>query len=692
MSTAYQASQAEIQTRKRQLARDLSVELQPKNPERRAAAEADDLLWLRTYLPNVFYNEFTEDQAAIVHECGAALQYGLKKCKAAPRGDGKSSVVKYLALKYALTKKIRFALIVAATCSKAEKILASIKAKLRSPVNKALHEDYPLECSVARYVAPAPSRANNVTVETRQVHVEWKPDWVILPTFVGETMGPIIMSLGVTSDDIQGCNVYDVRPDFVMLDDLDSRDSLAAEDGKVAQKIEEVIDKTIAGLGGPNRRLGQYMLCTITSRKSAAFRYSDPTVKPAFSGSRISRIKQWPHDKVRWDQYIELRQDGQTTLGDDGKPRDPYGRAAFQHYAQHKDQMDAGAILSNPFDYDSDVTPDGTPAQLSALQKCYDYISDFGMDSFLTEHQNDPPQESGLIDSQITPARIQKQVNGFSQRQIPPNCSLIVRGIDVGKYHIHVVVRAVEDGNTPTMHTIDYRILDVAGTEVGSDVGLDEAIKRTLFNLAESEDAIYYHVDGQEAEADLTLVDARYRKQAVCEACAELSAMGKDWRPAMGAGTTAGSNGLRRFTPKQKKSRLVKPGHGWYITRESGDYWLVVMDTDRWKEFEHDRWLSDPSMPGALLLFGMKGDRFKSADQRKHTSYAHHITNEREVEEVIKGVLKKYWKRKGANHYLDASYMCSVGMAMKGIRLMPSETRRTQSAASRPTLEQLAGG
>ena len=59
--------------------------------------------------------------------------------------------------------------------------------------------------------------------------------------------------------------MYDVRPDFVMLDDLDSRDSLSAEHGVIASKIEETLGKTVAGLGGPNRQLGRVFICTITS-------------------------------------------------------------------------------------------------------------------------------------------------------------------------------------------------------------------------------------------------------------------------------------------------------------------------------------------------------------------------------------------------------------------------------------------
>ena len=106
------------------------------------------------------------------------------------------------------------------------------------------------------------------------MRVEWKPDYLISPTIPGcdefdwvsgNETGSILQCLGVTSDDIQGCNIYDIRPDFVMLDDLDSRASLAAQEGLVANKIEEIIEKNISGLGGQNRGLGQVMICTCTS-------------------------------------------------------------------------------------------------------------------------------------------------------------------------------------------------------------------------------------------------------------------------------------------------------------------------------------------------------------------------------------------------------------------------------------------
>src|SRR5690606_8520829 len=240
-------AEADLMAAKRAKSRDLAIPVDGIDWKCREACEADDEEWLRVYCSDVFYNPFTPHQKRIIADCGEALRYGTQKCKAAPRGDGKSSIVKYLALKYALTRQVNFPLIIAATSSKAKKILSSLKRRMASRADTDFSRDYPLECGVARYVDPWPSRARNVTANGgKVVHVEWGSDWFILPTWEDqEPMGPIILSLGITSDDLQGCNIYDQRPDFVMLDDLDSRDSLASEDGVVAGKIEETVDKSV---------------------------------------------------------------------------------------------------------------------------------------------------------------------------------------------------------------------------------------------------------------------------------------------------------------------------------------------------------------------------------------------------------------------------------------------------------------
>jgi hypothetical protein len=347
---------------------------------------------LRFYLPSVFKFPFTKSQRYYIDTFAECLEYGATKCVAAPRGDGKSSIARYLSLKYALARRIRFPLILNASGDKAKKTLSAVKNHLRKRTGP-LVEDYPLETAIARYVAPAPARALNATVYGEPVTTCWSGEYMILPQFTEHEDVPanllydygvqadfdlsgIIMAVGWKSEQIQGCNVFDIRPDFVLLDDLDSRDSLASEIGTVAEKIEAQIETNVSGLRGMGERLGMLMLCTVPARASAAYKYSDPETKPAWSGVRVQRIESWPNDAEKWNHYIDLRQRGMRTTGPDGKPVDKHAREAHRYYVQNRAAMDAGAVLSNPYDFDPLPLPDASAKQLTALQKCYDFIAD----------------------------------------------------------------------------------------------------------------------------------------------------------------------------------------------------------------------------------------------------------------------------------------------------------------------------
>jgi hypothetical protein len=662
------------------------------DPARRAACEADDEAWLRTYCADVFYNPFTDHQRRIIADCRESFLYGTQKCKAAPRGDGKSSIVKYLALKYTLSRQMLFPLIVAATGDKAKKTLNSLKRRLASRKSTALSEDYPLETTVARYIDPWPSRARNVTANGRRpIYCEWGATWCILPTWEDQDpLGPILMSLGVTSDELQGCNVLDRRPDFVMLDDLDSRDSLASEDGVVAGKIEEVIDKTIAGLGGQNRGLGVFMLCTITSRESAAFKYSSVELKPSFSGERIPALVEWPTRTDLWQQYVELRCYGKQTKDENGRPIDPHGRKAHELYVANFEAMGAGAVPTNPYNFERTLLPDGSQKQLSSLQRCYDYIADYGMPSFLTEHQNDPPEDSGTVESGINTRLIQTQVSGFGQGCVPEVCTVLVHGVDVGKYKLHWVVRAFKPDGTG--YTIDYGTHDVYGVKYSSEEGLDRAIKREILRrVAEFRDMDY----AKEFRESMTLVDAGYRTEAVYAGCVEA---GMGVMPIMGIGLSAGVAERGKFIDAMRRTRDKKPiCDGVYIKRirEPGSpaVDLVCASADQFKAWEHDRWMTARDKPGCMFLYGEPSGspEHLSPDERDHLLYANHICAEVEVEEEHDGAMRRRWKAKSRdNHWLDASYYADVAAAMKGIRVLGKAPVAAPPPAQRPTLQQLS--
>lgn len=651
-------SESERKYEKRATTRDLVIH-QIKNPARREALKHDDIAWLQTYLPHVFYHPFTPTRVQLVEEISRCLRFGTRKCVAAPRGDGKSTLTKYLSLKYALEHVVEFLLILAATKSKADKILADIKRQLRNPQNAALREDYPMETIVARYVGSAPSKANNCTGNgLRPIGVKWNQDLIVLPRWEDEGLGGIIQSLGITSEDVQGANYNDIRPSYVILDDLDSRDSLAAENGKIAQKVETIIDHTVAGLGGPGRRLGMTMLCTIPSRNSVAFRYSDPTEKPSWSGVRTPRISKWPADRAAWDEYVHLRQQGQQTRGDDGKPIDPTGRAAARYYEANRSAMDAGAELGNEYDFETSPMPDGSPKHLSALQKCWDYIADNGMPSFLTEHQNDPPEDDAATARLgLTEFAIQQQrLSGLERRMVPADAILVTCGADVRKTELHWVVIAWNHAGVGTI--VDYGTWKF-GTDDMAAADCELEILKGLRAWREWRDDNPYTKEGGEVvDVALTLIDTGWKdeswnSQPVQVFCSEA---GREFLP---------SKGIPHYRrPQQSDAKII--GDNWHIEFPQP---VVSMNSDHWKLKVHEGFLLDAKQPGALTIFNhpiVDG----RVQRNFHHGYARQILAEAWEPRIAPGFRRpetKWWHSGRPNHYFDATYAALVARSVRGL-------------------------
>lgn len=372
-----------------------------------------------------------------------------------------------------------------------------------------------------------------------------------------------------------------------------------------------------------------------------------------------------PNRPDMWDEYIRLRIH-------DFQNGDENARTAFEYYRSNREAMDDGAVVSNPNRFDATIAYDGLPKELSAIQHYYNRVSDVGLDAVACELDNDPPEEGEDLTGDVTPQTIQRQTSGIPRGIIPPGCTVLTQGIDVGKWRLHWVVRAWKPDATG--YTIDYGTQDVHGAQYGSDVGLDAAVHAAIIQRHdEFLESMYMTQDGERLIDSVTLVDASYRTDAVYAAC--MSIRQGIW-PIMGFGKSMGCVRMN-FSPTQKATRTVKPGDGFKLVKQ-GKVWLVEADADRWKRFEWDRWMTATDHPGRMHLFGEQGEHGDmSQDELEHIAYAKHICAEVEKEVFNHGVLRKKWVPVSKeNHWLDASYYSNVAAAMKGIRLSMVETSK----------------
>src|SRR5262245_53353226 len=648
------------------------------DPERRALLESDDTEWLRYYFADLFWYPFTTQQLEMIEAIRNAILYGGDQSLAASRGEGKTKIFERMLLKYTLAGVVKFSVLFAATGSAAQDSLQSIMAEIET--NERLRADYPEVCIPVLALENTPNRAHYQVVTGKRIdnsepydsvpsRFSWCGQEIVLPKVPGSPSSNAIIATRGLDAAVRGLNKRNRRVDVAGIDDPDTEESVNSEEQ--ARKLEKRIDRAIAGLGGQQRSVARVMLTTIQNRTCVSYRFTDPAQKPTWKGKRFRFLIARPERSDLWDEYVQLRQ---------AHPDDEFGRIAHAFYLDNRVAMEAGAEVANLNRFDGQTLPDGTQLEVSALQRYFNEVARIGPEAVASEYDNDPPEEAGPVESGITPNRIQRQLSGYDRKIVPPGCTVLDRGVDVRKTALHWVVRAWQPNGT--CYVIDYGVHEVLGTKYGSDEGLDLAIKKGILQFLEiAKETEYVCADGGETKTvDITLIDARWQKPAVVAACEEA---GLGVYPIMGFGSSGGCV-KASFHPAQKSTERVKVGDGWKMVK-TGRTWLVEADTDRWKRFEHDRWMTAPGKPGCAYLFGTPGTLGGrlNHDEKSHHSYAHHICNEVEVEEPYKGGIRRRWKeRSEITHWLDASYYTNVGANIKGIK--PLRPKAAPAPAARP--------
>lgn len=675
LPASIRASQAELMRRKRAGERDIAIP-PPADLKRRGRCEADPVLWLSTYFPKIFTGTWTPTRRDMVAAILHAARYGGDQSLAAPRGEGKSKITECVVIFCIVTGLLRFPLIVAATGHDAARILGNIKMQFE--FNDLLAADYPEVCVPVQSLAGAPQRAGMQTVAGVRTQMKWGETIVVFPTVAGsKASGAVLMTRGLDAA-IRGVNYGELRPDLVIIDDPETRESVKSESQTTDREL--AIETDLAGLGGPGKKLARLMLTTIQNRRCLSFKYTDPTQKPSWSGRRFRFIEQWPEHEDLWDQYMQLR-------AEDQRNGDKHARRAHAFYLEQRTKMDRGAKVSNPERFigelvgaargDGASVDDDLRQEVSALQHAFNIIADRGREHFDTEYQNDPQDDETLPEgSGISLNLVMSRLNGYEQGFVPEGTIALTVGIDVGKYRLHwVVVAWLADG---TGRVVDYGVHDTGALKQDEDQALDRILYSALLDWREQMLAApYYGPKGEVVPIHRGLIDRRFRDEAVYRFIRDTG--GAQFLPAVGIGDSAdGRRSPFREKPPEGIKLPRKPGDRWYAEKQLNGIWLVSMDTDYWKQWVHDRWLTPVGRPGSLSLWGNH--------PWTHKTFARHQTAEevRDVWDAKKGHQRKFVRLHKSNHWLDAMYMAAVAASQCGITLFAAPTQPDKTSTRRP--------
>ncbi len=636
----------------------------PVNPERKDRCYKSFRQFCESYFLQTFHLAWSEDHLKVIAKIEEAVLNGGLFAMAMPRGSGKTTLCETACLWALLYGHREFVALIGADEEHAGDMLESIKSELEN--NDLLEEDFSEVCGPIRALEGIHQRAAGQLYQGARTHIGWTAKDIALPTIPGSAAsGAVIKVAGITGR-IRGMkhkrsDGKTVRPSLVLLDDPQTDESARSPSQCVTR--EQILAGAILGLAGPSRKIAGLMTLTVVRPDDMADRILDRDKHPQWQGQRTKMVYVFPSNEKLWQQYAQLRADGQRNdrgVGD-----------ANEFYCQHQTEMDAGAKVA--------WSQRHNPDELSAIQHAMNLKLDHGDAAFWAEYQNEPLPEETPGSDMLSADTIAEKTNGMKRGELPVGVSHLTMFVDVQGTLLFWLICGWEDDFTG--YLVDY--------------GAYPDQKRNYFTLRDAretlmavhagtgqEGAIYA---GMEALTNLHLT-RKFQRDDGAEMTIERCLIDANW----GNSTDV----VYQFCRQSAHSAIVMPSHGRYVGAAStpfsdykphkgdrtGLHWRIpnlqgkravryaLIDTNYWKSFVHARLAVPMGDPGCLSLFAGTDHRLLSE----------HLTAEYCIKTSGRGRQLDEWKLRTPgldNHWLDCLVGCGVGASMQGAVLFGTDAR-----------------
>lgn len=663
----------------------------PANPLRRAICGLDLHLFLVVYFPHsTGADPFSPDHLNVIGRIETALGRGGtgRLVNAVYRGFAKTTITENSALWAALYGYRRYLAVFGADLQGAKNIIGSITQELCE--NDLLLADFPEVCIPFRALDGRSQRGASQTCRGQRTHIAMNSSTIVLPTIWldGEkaactpSSGVIIRGRGLTAANRgvkhKRADGENARPDFALLDDIQT-DASAINPNSVNKRLD-LIRKSILKSAGHKATISCVLNATVIAHDDVVEQLLDPERSPSWDGVRIKMVRQWAdaHETHWLGEYATIRR---------GYDRDVPGdqqraaRAATDYYAQNRELMDAGCVVSWVHCYDPET-------ELSAIQHAYNLLIDDPPEVFASECQNEPAQELAGGLEPLDAAIVAKRVSGFPRGEIPEEADHLTAFIDVHDDVLYWLVAAwrldftgwvVEYGTWPDQRRAYFTKRQATRTlrRAHRGIGREGAILKGL-------DELVTHLCGRDwptpdrggRRIAKLLIDSGWAEDEVLHVC-RTSAHAAVLQPSRGVGIRASAAPISEYRPLP--GRTISRSGQWYLQSGKKNKARVVRyDTNHWKTFAHGRLSSETTAAGAVLLYGRTG-----ADHRLVADHLVHGETPREATGGGRTIVEWDQIHGRDNHWLDCLVGSMVGASMLGCSLgerQPTVASRRQRA------------
>lgn len=568
--------------------------------------------------------EFVFQQQEMIRVYDETLRHGGDELILASRGEGKTTYFRLMVLKTVADGTVDFAALINATSDDAKNSKEAIQDIVLN--SRSFAELYPEIAVPVKAVGATPQLAkgmrasgvrmdNGERFEGAQIAFTWSERGLVMPSVPGSPSGRSIIQFRGADRSIRGLNVYGRRPRIVAMDDLDTPETVSG-DPKNAKKVIDRVDLDIGGLKGQKGAFSRIMLATLP-KQACGVAHHYATQGYPFTVRRFRYLVERPQRWDLWMEYVKIRQRAK-------KNGDTHAREAHRFYLANKGDMQAGAKVSNPHRFNDTKLPDGSQAQLDALQNYFDEWADKGEFFCRCELDNELIEQPTQIISTVEMGNVSDCEGDWSRRVVDEATNMIVAGIDVRKIELHHAIIASDESR---LHRIPEYDVTTHGTSETTVQQAEKAIREGLKRLAKQfEDTPIVDQNGTPRRIDLVLIDKGWmgswtedgeRKtwvnQPVDLFCQKMGF--RRWLPAKGAPNYR--------SPKPYRSTVI--GDNWHINFGTGrnrQSTELIWNAEHWHSLVEELFMTEDDTQ-RFVLFDSKTSR--ESHHANHDRLAQHI-------------------------------------------------------------------
>lgn len=606
------------------------------NWERRNKASEHLVDFIKTYCQGLMIDNLPSEKfVEAINEMEFALSQSRPYNIELPRGSGKTTAVEMAVLWMLATGRRKFCVIVSNNARAAANILKDICVPILEQ-DTAFFQDFPEVCKPFATCNGAFRRRQ--TYNGRSTDIEKNATNLRLPTIYRKddntpypSSSSVVTVRGITSG-IRGLKVGKLRPDVVILDDL--QDSESAQAPEQVNKILNIIKRDILNLSSQGK-LAVLMTSTPLCPEDLCEKIENDI---AWKTTKYPAIIKWPKNKELWTQYFKLF-DGE--LADD-KTHDE----SLKFYKDNRDKMDEGAILFSP---DRFKISDGHISGLQALLERRHMIGDA---AFQAEMQMKPKKFTFTLD--IKPKDVLAKMTKDKPLAIPDGYIFVAASTDLNlSYALTTTIVAFKPDMTA--HVVHYFFKPCKINQNLPTAQYNSAVYDVLTNLGKELKSLNIKIDAWGIDASGVPYDAvtsftRNSMQLTgIPACAMMGRASHVFNPFV------------RSKLREAINKTVLCGDAQEHTKSGAGKKYMFWNSDYYRESVQKSILAKIGLSGSLTIFESTPD--------EHAEFAIQVCNERLllVQHKKDGRDIYSWKSKEPHDCLDSLAQAFAIAASQGI-------------------------